>query len=191
MRYSIFGQTVENVWYFTRTGGYDATSLDALNAAITTAWTTHMRPLLPVEITLLDITSTDQEVVGGAQDVDAVVVAGSNAVTAFNSLGTTFALKFSTGLSGRSYRGRMYWPALTNNVVIDNLLDAGYAASIRDAVADMFADIESDSGDAHVIASYMNDCEWRTTGVATPVTGYSYVDLNLDSQRRRLSGRGI
>lgn len=191
MRYNIFGQTVENVWYFTRTGGYSPGLLDALNDAITTAWTTNMRPFLPPEITLLDITSTDQSVVGGAQDIDVVSVVGSNAVTAFNSIGTTFALKFGTGLSGRSNRGRMYWPALPNNVVVDNDIDAGYAGSIRSAVEDMFADILADSGDQHVVVSYQNDCTWRTTGAKNDVTSYSYVDLHLDSQRRRLSGRGI
>lgn len=191
MRYACMGQTIENVWYFTRSGGYDATSLDDLNGAITTAWTAEMRPQLPPGITLVDITSTDQSVISGAQDIDSVAVAGSNASPAFPDPGATFSIKFGTGLSGRSYRGRMYWPILIDGLVTNGLLDAAYAGALRSAVDDMFSAILVDTADQHVVVSYANDCEWRTTGVKTPVTSYSYVDLAVDSQRRRLVGRGI
>lgn len=191
MKYIIFGQTVENVHYFVRSGGFTAGFLDDLNASITTHWTTFIRPLLPTTAQLLEIISTAQEVVSGAQDSDIVAANGTNAGNPYQSLGATFAIKFSTGLSGRSYRGRMYWPQLIEGLVVANDLNAGYAAGIRDAVEDFFTSINDDAVGTHNVVSYQNDCEWNTTGVATPVTGYSYTDLHVDSQRRRLSGRGI
>lgn len=191
MQYSCFGQTIENVFYFQRSGGYDGTALDDLNAAATTSWTANIRPHLPGAITLETITSTGTECVAPAQDIDVVGAAGSNVGAVFETTGQTFAIKFGTALAGRSYRGRMYWPVLMASEVNDAKLSAVFAGQIRSGVEDFFADILADTGDQHVIASYVHDCEWRDTGVATNVTSYSYTDLNLDSQRRRLPGRGI
>jgi len=191
LRYSVFGQTVENVFYFHRSGGYTSTLLDDLNAEIVTAWTAEIRPHLPGDITLVDVTSTGTECIAPAQDIDTVGAAGSNVGAAHENPGATFAIKFGTGLAGRSYRGRMYWPLLMDSEVNNGLLSGAFAGQIRSGVEDFFASILAGSGDQHVIASYANDCEWRTTGVFTDVTSYTYVDLNLDSQRRRLPGRGI
>lgn len=191
MHYTIFGQTVENVHYFSQSGGFTASDLDTLNAAIVSAWTTTLRALQPPELQLLEVISTAQEVVSGAQDTETVAANGTNASPAFEALNATFAIKFTTGQSGRSYRGRMYWPALIDGLVHNNEVDSAYAAAIRDAVQDFFSSIFTDVGAVHVVASYQNDCEWNLTGVATPVTGYSYTDLHIDSQRRRLSGRGV
>lgn len=191
MRYEIFGQTVENVLYFERDDDYTAFELDILNGDVVDHWATFLRPHLPAAALLVDVTSTDQSVVSGAQDIDAVSVAGSNVGAPFETTGNTFAFKFGTGLSGRSYRGRMYWPILMASEVNDGKLSAVFAAQVRDALEDFFGAIAASNGNRHVVASYQNDCEWRTTGVHTPVSSYSYTDLNLDSQRRRLPGRGI
>jgi len=191
MAYSCFGQVIENVFYFHRDGGYTGTLLDYLNAAATTAWTAEIRPHLPAAITLETITSTGTECVAPAQDIDTVGAAGSNVGAVFETTGQTFAIKFGTGLAGRSYRGRMYWPVLMASEVNDGNLSSVFASQIRTGVEDFFAAILADTGDQHVIASYQNDCEWRDTGVFTDVSSYSYTDLHLDSQRRRLPGRGI
>lgn len=191
MRYEVFGQTVENVFYFGGNGPYDGTKLDALNAAITTSWGTNIRPHLPAAITLVDITSTGTECIAPAQDIDVVGAAGSNVGAVFETTGNTFAIKFGTGLAGRSFRGRMFWPVLMASEVNDGKLSSVFAGQIRAGVEDFFADVEADTGDIHYIVSYQHDCEWRTEGVPTEVTSYTYTDLNLDSQRRRLPGRGI
>lgn len=191
MKYNIFGQTVENVHYFSKSGGFDAAALDALNDAIVDAWGTTLRALQPPQLQLLEVISTAQEVVSGAQDSDIVAANGTNASASTNALNATFAIKFTTGLSGRSYRGRMYWPALVGVEILNNEVSSTYAADMRDAVMSFFAEIFDVAGAVHVVVSYQNDCEWNTTGVATPVTGYSYTDLHVDSQRRRLSGRGV
>lgn len=191
LRYSCFGQTVENVFYFTIAGGWDAASLLALNLAIDTAWTANIKPHLSTDITLVSVVSTDQGATGGAQDVHLVGVAGSSPTAGFESLGNTLALKFGTGLSGRSNRGRTYWPQLLATVVSNNEVVTSFANDIVDATRDFFDSIASDVGCVHVVASYMNDCEWRLAAVTNPVTSYSYTDTRLDSQRRRLSGRGI
>jgi len=191
MQYEIFGQTVENVHYFRQSGGFTGEELDALNSSITTAWAANLRPLLPPQATLQQIISTAQEVPSGVQDTDIVAVAGSNADDSINALNATLAIKFSTGQSGRSYRGRMYWPALVGVEVLDNEVSSSYVNDIVSALESFFGAIFSDVGAQHVIVSYQQDCEWLTTAVSTFVTGYGVADRHVDSQRRRLSGRGI
>jgi hypothetical protein len=41
------------------------------------------------------------------------------------------------------------------------------------------------------VVSYMSDKVYRTTGQFTPAIGWVAVDANIDSMRRRLTGRGI
>jgi len=41
-----------------------------------------------------------------------------------------------------------------------------------------------------VVVSYYNSGAWRTTAVATPIINFGFADLAIDSQRRRLVGRG-
>jgi hypothetical protein len=182
---------VENVFHFHRSGGYDSGTLATLATAIDTSWQANMKPALPGDITLVDITCTNLSEVAGAQAILAVSTAGTLAQPGFESPGTTFALKFGTAKSGRSYRGRMYYPLISTTQANDGVLTSAQANFYLAAVENFFVDILADSGDQHTIVSYMNDCEWRTDGVATDVTSYSYTNLALDSQRRRLVGRGI
>lgn len=189
--YTIYGQTVENVFYFRHFGGYDDTTIVALVSAMTTAWETQIKPLLPDVATLDSITATGTATESDVQAVALVAQTGSNTGDGMETIGNTLCIKFNTGLSGRSFRGRLYWPILIEGFVAANVVAEPYASNLVAAFSDFVSDTNADTGDSHVIASYQNDCEWRTAGVATPVTSYSLTDHNLDSQRRRLSGRGV
>lgn len=191
MQYTIYGQTVENVFYWNHGSPYDAATIAALALAVQGSWVTNLKPILPPAAVLNSITATATDAASGVQHVAPVGSAGSNAGAGMETIGNTLAIKFGTGVSGRSYRGRMYFPILIEGLVSANVVDLSYAAGLVSAVTAFFQDVETDTGDKHVIASYQNDCAWRATGVSTDVSSYSYVDRNLDSQRRRLSGRGI
>lgn len=191
MHYSIFGQSVNNIHYFWRNGGWDSGSLLEQAVEAAASWHTNIKPLLPTAATLVDITITDVAVEDSLQAITATSAPGTSGAAAFETTGNTFVIKFTTDHIGRSFRGRMYWPLLQVTQVNDGKLGSDALASVLvDAVSDFFADIESVTGNPHVIVSYQNDCEWRDVAVSTPVQGYTYTDLNLDSQRRRLPGRG-
>jgi hypothetical protein len=191
MRYSSFGQTIENVFYFERGVDYDADSCADLALAIKDSYDTNFRPIHPTELTLIDITVTAQHVESGPNSNLPVGEAGTSGSAGFETTGNTFVIKFGTGSSGRSFRGRMYWPHLVNSWVSNNQIDNTTALSLATAAESFFDDIETATGDRHAIVSYQHDCEWRTLATVTDVVNYTYTDLNLDSQRRRLSGRGI
>lgn len=96
---------------------------------------------------------------------------------------------FNTDLRGRSYRGRNYIPALTTGQSTSPVeWTASAIADMLAAYAALAAAVDAD-GWTHVVLSRYNNLEQRTVGVATPVTGYA-VDTSIDSQRRRLAGRG-
>jgi len=191
LSYTLFGQTVQNVFYFKRSGGYNAGTVEDLADQIETEWNAELKANQPPQLTLNSVTVTDQETAGGVQHVATVGSAGTNASAAFPDPGATLAIKFATGLSGRSHRGRMYVPSLIDGLVASGIVDAGFANALVTDYADFFGAILSATGDQHVIVSYANDCEWRTTAEVNAVTSYSYTDRNVDSQRRRLPGRGI
>lgn len=102
----------------------------------------------------------------------------------------SIAVSLRTGLTGRSARGRWFWQGLTEGQVADNEVNAGAAVSIVAAI-DALVGAISLLGYALVIVSF------RSGGVPRPggpvyfvVNDALLVDTVVDSQRRRLPGRG-
>lgn len=102
----------------------------------------------------------------------------------------SFVVKLTTGNAGRSARGRWYVAGLTalssNN---GTTVNSGRAGAYVNAIGDLKANLEA-AGLTLVITSFRNEKAWRSEAVNYPVLGVVYTDLNLDSQRRRLVGRG-
>jgi hypothetical protein len=111
---------------------------------------------------------------------------GGNAVP----LNVAFCVKLATGLAGRSYRGRWY----LGNLGTPQINDAGHILALTVAAyppaLDALRAALLAGGHTQVITSYRNNGAWRTTAVNTPVTAAVAVDNAIDSQRRRLPGRG-
>jgi len=192
MNYTVFDQQIANVFYFRRSGGWDLANLEEQANEMRSAYNSRLAPLLGTAVVLLDITITNVAVVDDEKYVLPCNDAGTYSSAVFETTGNTFAIKFNTHRVGRSYRGRMFWPLLNANAVNDGkITNSTIADSMIGAIALFFADVSAVTGNEHVIVSYQNDCEWRTDGVYTLVAGYTYHDLNLDSQRRRLPGRGL
>lgn len=186
-----FGQTVENVFYFKKSDAWDTASLTNLATEAFAAWDDHIGPITSNAVTLLLLRATDVAVEGGAGvEVSGAGHTGSNSSSAAAPLGTTAATKFSTGLTGRSNRGRVYFIGLTKNDLANNQLTTGVPTTLTNAWTDFFGQIATElPGVEHAIVSYCHNNAWRTSAVVTPVTAYS-TDPNVDSMRRRLTGRG-
>lgn len=102
----------------------------------------------------------------------------------------TVAIKWNTALSGRSFRGRTYHVGLPHNYVNGNQLAAGIQAGLVNPYGALLTGINESGANAQmVVLSYAHLKFWRDAAVATPITNPT-VDPNLDSQRRRLAGRG-
>lgn len=99
-------------------------------------------------------------------------------------------ISFRTGGRGRSSRGRIYVPGFPQTAVQQGVfLDAGTVGALLDAgnkINTYFTGVPLN----HVVISRYTNNAPRITGVTEPVTGI-VVDNRIDSQRRRLAGRGI
>lgn len=104
----------------------------------------------------------------------------------------TYAIKLTTGSAGRSFRGRLYMVGLTtaqlatvSNQVLTSTSN-GAVAALNTLLSNLAA-----GGHTLGVISYRTGGAYRSTGVFTAAIGWTAVDLNLDSMRRRLTGRGI
>ncbi len=105
-------------------------------------------------------------------------------------LSVTAAIKWSSGLAGRSYRGRTYHIGLVPGHANGNQLQTGHAVTLQAMYAALITKLNAGLVvDKLVVVSRCNGGVWRTNAITTPIASAS-VDINLDSQRRRLTGRG-
>lgn len=190
--HTLFNQQVQNVLHFTKSTDWNSIDLAALTAGVAASWLANLAPQLPPPCVLSRIRATDESGNTNAYSEIYPATAGTNGQNAFNAPQATLALKFSTAKKGRSYRGRFYWPCLILEQVTGGVVAQATATAYIVAMQDFIAQIEGlSSSPVHVVTSYQNDCAWRTTAVSEPVTGYSFVDRNVDTQRRRAVGAGI
>lgn len=192
MVYTMQGTIAENVFYFFKTDGWTSATLLDLGNSVFSAWGAFIQGQQPTVLTLIRIMCQDMSEPEGAYAEVAPTGANQGSTeTEPLPLGSTLAIKFATGLAGRSNRGRLYHIGLGEGVVNGNFTTDGYAATLAEKYANFFDAIEADFVDVdHVVASYCNEKAWRTVGVTNAVTAYS-ADNAIDSQRRRLAGRGM
>ena len=101
----------------------------------------------------------------------------------------SIVMSFRSSGRGRSSRGRNYIIGLTQNQVVGNQILSGEAEELRAAYA-LLPDIFTANGFTWVVVSRFTGNAPRTTGVTSIVSAVVVTDLNIDSQRRRLTGRG-
>ena len=103
-------------------------------------------------------------------------------------MNVTVAVSLRTALRGRSYRGRIYHVGLTEDMIANSVLLPTYVADVAASYSDLKSRLAT-GGFQLCVLSRVNGGVRRTTGVSTPVESI-LVDAFLDSQRRRLPGRG-
>lgn len=185
-------QIVSNVFHVESGGDWTTAALELLADTLVTWAVTELIPNMASTVTLEHVEAKD---IGGEAG-EAVVVPcigtcsgnGTNGPALPNNV--TVAVKWLTGLSGRSFRGRTYHIGLTENQVTDNELVPIFDATLSDAyLALLDAIAAADPTWEMVVASFVADGVPRVTGVTTPILD-SQIDPVVDSQRRRLPGRG-
>jgi hypothetical protein len=102
----------------------------------------------------------------------------------------TLCVSLRSSFAGRSARGRLYWQALCEDQVDQNTVVTTPAGLITDAVRAI--DVEMTAlGFDFCIVSYINNGVPRVGGpVYFSINSVIIVDPIVDSQRRRLPGRG-
>lgn len=196
MTYSQFGQRMENVFYVQSPGAWTEASLISLVDVFEDWNSTSVIALQSLTVTLIAISARDLTVQEGPTSERGVTVDNQGVIASAAMPGNvTLAIKFNTGLAGRSRRGRKFVIGLTDAACDGNQVLPG----TRDnwlAAYDALLTAISAAGFELVVASFYKGTDVdgdpvpRVTALLTPVTGFT-ADENLDSQRRRLTGRGV
>lgn len=191
IRFTYFSQVIVNTLYFNKTGGFSGSDLPDLATAVMNWWSTRMKGRITNQCALISVVARD--ISAESAPVSEVFPVSPIAGTVDNPGlpgNVCWTIQFKTGLAGRSYRGRNYIGALPENAVDGNQIQADDAAAFLAAYVALNSDINLTIAATHVVVSRYHNNAPRTTGVATAVESYGFVDFFLDSQRRRLTGRG-
>lgn len=192
MRGVQFGQQTVNTLYFQKSTGTPWTAAELIDLAGTVDTGRRANIELHQGNEWIDngVVATDISVVGGLQ-VESNLFAGSvGAIGGGCAPGNvTFAIKFLTGHVGRSYRGRNFIPGIPDGYAGANVISSANAAQyVADYVA--LSNSALAEGFVHVIVSRIQGGVVPAVALVVPVTTIAYTDVNLDSMRSRLTGRG-
>jgi len=185
------GEQIENRMYFNCFHEPTTTDLAQLAAATFTVLRSHWLPLMPTDVILREV------FLKSLHDENAVEIAVGALVTDVGSFtGTpaanqnTVCISLRSGNSGRSARGRLYWLGLAEEQYTINTMLTTARDDIIAAVEEMRS-FHLSFGYQWSIVSYITGGAPRVGGpVYFNVTNVLVTDDVLDSQRRRMPGRG-
>jgi hypothetical protein len=191
MRFTKAGQIVCNVFHVQTDNPPDVAMLELIASIFKTAWVTHLQGLTSSDVTLTAIEVTDISTSSGLgiEYTDGLPLAATNNSGATPN-NVTVATKLTSGLTGRSRRGRSFMIGVPVGMlsgdkqhVVQQLID-GLNAFIEDVAATLI----TESLKLAILSLFTGGAP-RSNGVLTEVLGSSVNDT-LDSQRRRLPERG-
>lgn len=190
--FEVNGQQCENTLYFVVLGGIEIPTMEDLGGYINTWYTDNVLPYLNASLLykgnrLTDLTTSTSPVV---ESLEPVAVAGGITTTGLPN-NVAWTLQFKTAARGRSNRGRNYIVGISEASLSDNnTVSTTFAADIVSGYQVLKTDPDIIGTAQWVVASRWNNGVLRTTGQTAPVQSVGYADRTLDSQRRRLPGRG-
>lgn len=188
IQYTLNGEPALNAFAARKVGGYNLSDLqllaDAVDAAVAANW---------LQEQTLDA-RYDQTVVRGLEfenDQEAIQNAGSGIGL---RLGTglpgnvTISIKKSSGLTGRSARGRLYWMGMPKDQLSsnENVVLTANVVLIVAAVEAVRLAIDATVWFPVIVSRFTGGLP-RNPGVTFPWLVTSVVNNNVDSNRRRLT----
>jgi len=190
LRGTYFGQNIENTLYLKTLDAIVPASLPLIANGVNPWISSNWLGALPLnymfrELYLRDLTTED------GSEYTSITHQGEPGGNATGLPGgSAFAVKFLTGRTGRSFRGRNFLP-VPREQVTGNQVSPALANGIVGAYLDFLSLAGTITGTWEwVVLSRIASGVLRAVAEATPVESVSYSNLDVDSQRRRLSGRG-
>lgn len=151
-------------------------------------WNDHVKPLQPSTVALDHVEVRDLTLADSWYGSATVTPNTGTKAGTILPMNATLAVKFSSGKAGRSYRGRNFWIGLCEGDVEGDFV----SQSTRDAIQAAYLAWSAEVGDHdhfwYIVSRQHNNVQ-RTSGERSFVTGVS-IESTVDSQRRRLAGRG-
>lgn len=187
--YSLNAVIVQNVLYAEMTGGYTLADLQALadqvDLQVDGSWKAQQAAeAIYVRTEVRGLAFENDKIASQSLSTGPGVHTGDALPNQ-----VTFSVKKTSGLTGRSARGRTYWIGVPDNVLQsgnENLLISNYASDVVSAMGAMRVAIASVGTWEPVLVSRFADSVKRDTGVTFPWVGEDNVDQRVDTNRGRL-----
>lgn len=189
--YAQQGQVAENTLYFRNDGGWTPELLVTLASSLIDWWTAFMATNVSNQTELIKVTARDLTASDGAT----AEVAPSTPLLGTQTgdplpANCAYCVTFITGVAGRSFRGRNYVTGLVDAQANASIIQPAARTAIINAYQELQAAVEGDiPGAVWAVVSRFAEGAARSEGLATTITGV-VGDIIMDSQRRRLPGRG-
>lgn len=189
MIYREDNQIMEQTYHVVKDGAWGVLEFPALGQAFKGWWQTNLLAGCSNTVQLISIKMTDLGSQNGPlyEYLTGLPLGGGNGSSPLPN-NVTVAIKFTTALRGRSFRGRTFHVGLCQNQVNQNLITGGQLSYMHDGYFALLGAVNV-AGYQLVVASRRHLGAPRVTGVATVIVDVQ-VNPTVDSQRRRLPERG-
>lgn len=195
LHFSLDGQLVENTLYFVGAGD-DTIGANSVAGQISAWAAAQLLPLLCDDIVLDFVQANNLTTSSSATSVAPSGESGSIVEEPVPN-NVCACVSFRTGIRGRSFRGRNYVAAIPNSEVTLNTMSSTLVTNLTNAYNELLPAGGALDGLTWVVVSRFSGVDGvtgkpipRTTGIFTLVESVLMVDAIVDSQRRRLPGRG-
>ena len=189
VEYLMDGQELANIFHVDVGATVTEAIINLVLDEVVTWLTTELMPNLSDDCQVTAVTGRDVSSSTGMlieRPIDPFIDGGQAAGALPNNV--ALCATWFTPLAGRSYRGRTYIPGLDETNVTLSRIAGATATGFAIAMIELVNLIDA-AGYALVVASYFSELAPRVTAVNTPITAVG-VNTVVDSQRRRLPGRG-
>lgn len=183
-------QRCQNVLHYNPNGAYGPDEMLELGAEMVDWFDANMQPNLATTISLIAVRVTDlaTATAPSVEVTSGLPLAGTLSSPALPN-NVSCVITKRTVFRGRSYRGRIYMAGITEADVTNNIVAGARLTSWLDAWAIARSMVTTGLEWTMGVVSRFEGGSPRAEGILTPVLGFTS-DGVVDSQRRRLPGRG-
>lgn len=184
------GQRIQNVFHYDMSDPQPATEFTELGTAIIASWNSIIKPQMPTTLSLVEVKITDMttQFAPTVYITAGLPIVGTNVSPALPNNNSLVITK-RTIFRGRSFRGRTYFSGLVEGQVTGNAVSAAYQTGFINFCNAIRVVTTTNYEWYMAVVSKRQNNAWLTQAVVTRVSGFT-TDGQVDSQRRRLPGRG-
>lgn len=185
------GQKVENRWFVNCLHEPTTSDFAAIALQVFTVLRASWLPFLPSDVAITELFLRSMQSINAIQLTVAALptdVGSSTGTPGPNQ--NTLCVSLRSTSSGRSARGRLYWLGLSEDQYTVNTMVASARTQIRDAVEAMRFALSNDNHPWTIVSFFSGGGPRPGGPVYFLVSTVLTVDDVIDSQRRRMPGRG-
>src|SRR6185295_4909051 len=187
LRFTAFGQEVVNVLHAHKSSPYTSTDIATLAAAVDSWVNDSLIDHIPSTTAYVGVTVTGLAQQNDFQAVSAIFAQTGQASTQGVANNITKAFSLRSGVTGRSARGRFFFPTIAGQFTDANANHVlqGFVDDVIDILSALITVIEAIGWILSVVSRYNNGVK-RTQGINFDIVSIDVTDLTTDSARGRM-----